>query len=180
MNTNLNHFENFQYFDFKTHWQTLKPIFESPQARAILDRDFEHYITMKRANYVKHAKSKGLSTTKHGWYFTKGKLPFEYDSCDWRCDCELPAWHEYVCHGACHWLVNTLLYAAMTAYPNKAWRIVTSLEHSTVWDGENTLFDLNYATIGVSVEECVSKTFLTGKTVMLDVSEYIVLGRNYY
>jgi hypothetical protein len=174
------HFQDVRYYDFKKHWtKTIKPIMESPQAKMILDRDFEHYINVKRANYVEYAMSKGLSTTEHGWYFTQGCLPADYDSCDWRHG-RLPAWNKYVCHGACHWIVNTLLYVAMTAYPNQTWRIVSSPQHSTVWDGENILFDLNYLTIGVSVEECVNIAFMNNETVILNVGEYLALGRNYY
>ena len=40
-------------------------------------------------------------------------------------------------------LVNFNLILAQLAEPKKEWRIVTSQLHSTVWDGELTLFDLN-------------------------------------
>ena len=39
--------------------------------------------------------------------------------------------------------INFNLTLAQLAEPKKEWRIVTSLIHSTVWDGEHTLFDLN-------------------------------------
>ena len=160
-------FSHFRYYSFSRHWsKTLKSIIESPQAREILDRDFECYIAVKRANYIKHAISKGA-------------LPSDFDSCDWRHG-RLPAWHHYVCHGACHWIANTLLYVAMTAHPNRAWRIVSSPEHSTVWDGDQTLFDINYLTLGVSIDECGAATFSHNDSVVLPVGEYLSLGHYHY
>jgi hypothetical protein len=56
---------------------------------------------------------------------------------------------KYVKHGACHWLVNFNLKLACLVEPDKQWRIVTSDSHSTVWDGEDTLFDINYFALKV-------------------------------
>ena len=44
---------------------------------------------------------------------------------------------------------------------NKKWRIVTSSGHSTALDGQLTVFDMNYLTLGISVEECVERAFLS-------------------
>jgi hypothetical protein len=56
----------------------------------------------------------------------------------------------YVKHAACHWLVNFALELAQHVEPNRAWRIITSQEHSTVWDGKDTLFDFNFLALGVT------------------------------
>jgi hypothetical protein len=56
---------------------------------------------------------------------------------------EYPEWRRYVCPGACHCLVNFSLCLAQLVEPDKEWRIITSSEHSTVWDGRDCLFDLN-------------------------------------
>jgi hypothetical protein len=42
----------------------------------------------------------------------------------------------------------------MLAVPAMHWRIVTSQEHSTVWDGRATLFDLQYSAFGVPPDKC--------------------------
>jgi hypothetical protein len=70
-------------------------------------------------------------------------------------------------------LVNTLLYVAMAAYPNRAWRIVTSSLHSTIWDGEQTLFDLNFVTLKVHVHKCIEIAFMQPDSVMLNVGQYL-------
>jgi hypothetical protein len=46
-------------------------------------------------------------------------------------------------HAACHWLVNFALRLAILAEPARPWQIVSSQAHSTVWDGQSTLFDCN-------------------------------------
>jgi hypothetical protein len=43
---------------------------------------------------------------------------------------------------------------AMLVEPERAWRIVTSSKHSTIWDGANTIFELNFQAFGIEVTEC--------------------------
>lgn len=74
------------------------------------------------------------------------------------------------------YIANTLLYVAMVAYPNKAWRIVTSSKHSTVWDGEQTLFDLNFMILKIPVHECIEDAFMQPDTFVLKVGEYMRLS----
>lgn len=38
--------------------------------------------------------------------------------------------------------------------PSRPWRIVTSADHSTVWDGEEALFDFNFLALGIDSDEC--------------------------
>ena len=40
------------------------------------------------------------------------------------------------------------------AEPERPWRIITSDDHSSVWDGKHTLFDLNFLALGISPQEC--------------------------
>ena len=42
---------------------------------------------------------------------------------------------------------------------NRMWRITSSSKHSTVWDGNETLFDLNFQAMGISPNECFSLAF---------------------
>jgi hypothetical protein len=37
--------------------------------------------------------------------------------------------------------------------PKKPWRIITSVKHSTVWDGDDTLFDFNFQAMGNPPDE---------------------------
>ncbi len=55
--------------------------------------------------------------------------------------------------GASHWLVNANLKLAELSEPKRAWRILASDKHSTVWDGELTLFDMNFSAFRVPPEE---------------------------
>jgi hypothetical protein len=60
----------------------------------------------------------------------------------------------YVKHFAGHWLVNFNLRLVTLAEPNRPWRIMTSDAHSTVWDGQLTVFDLTALALGVPPLEC--------------------------
>ena len=63
------------------------------------------------------------------------------------------AYWKYVCPRACHWVVNFNLFLASAVMPKRPWRIVSSAKHSTVWDGDSVLFDMNFLAVGVPVEE---------------------------
>ena len=47
----------------------------------------------------------------------------------------------------------------MLVMPDKPWRIITSPRHSTVWDGGELLFDLNWQAIGFEPNECFDDAF---------------------
>ena len=63
------------------------------------------------------------------------------------------AYMNYVLDGASHWLVNFTLRLAMLVEPDREWRIITSEDHSTVWDGRDTLFEFNFQAFGELPEE---------------------------
>jgi len=77
-----------------------------------------------------------------------------------------PAFWKYTKMGACHWLVNFNLELARLAEPDRKWRILTSPNHSTVWDGELLLFDLNFLAMGVSPKECFEMANKRGTELM--------------
>ena len=93
--------------------------------------------------------------------FRPGMKPAEVDSCDWRfLDGEgnlrrgrAPAFWDYAVHGGCHWVVNFNLRLAELVEPKRPWRIVTTQKHSTVFDGSETLFDINFLALGVDPDE---------------------------
>jgi hypothetical protein len=129
-----------RYYDLKRHWtRKIEPHLADPRLNAVLIRDFDKF-------------TRGL----WGDRFTGGQYPREFESCDWWIDHRgpEPCYWRYVKHSACHWLVNFNLRLAQLVEPGRPWRILTSDEHSTVWDGERTLFDFNFLALGVPPEEC--------------------------
>ena len=133
-----------KYYDVKKNWRHVKPHLEDKKLNDILVRDFNKY------TFGRWGKS-----------FTYGDLPFSFESCDWFVNHRgrRPAFWNYVKHGACHWLVNFNLRLAKLIEPKKLWRIITSARHSTVWDGENTLFDFNFQALGVEPNKCFELAF---------------------
>ena len=63
---------------------------------------------------------------------------------------------DYAVHSGCHWVVNFNLRLAELVEPKRPWRIVTTQKHSTVWDGAETLFDINFLALGVHPDEAGS------------------------
>jgi hypothetical protein len=130
----------FNYYDPVKNWRRIKPHIYDPKVRQQLHDDFSKYIEGRYGRFgVKY------DPEKREW-------PLDYESVDWWMDRgrgRPPAFHKFVKHGACHWLVNTGLMLAQRAVPQRTWRIVTSDFHSTVWDGEDTLFDFNYTALGM-------------------------------
>ena len=130
------------YYQFQRHWtKRIVPHLGNEELNKLLVKDFNKY-------------------TSGRWRkrFLPGMFPDEFESCDWRLDHRgrVPRYWRYVKHGACHWLVNFALRLAMLAEPQRKWRIITSDNHSAVWDGQETLFDLQFYSLGVPVEECMT------------------------
>lgn len=129
-----------RYYDLKRHWtKRIEPHLGDAKLNAILVRDFNKF-------------------TQGNWRtpFRHGQFPRDFESCDWwidHCGREPRFWC-YVKHSACHWLVNFNLRLAQLVEPGHPWRIVTSDNHSTVWDGNETLFEFNFLALGISPDEC--------------------------
>lgn len=131
---------HFHYYDLPRHWsRRIAPHLSNKKLNAILVRDFNKF-TSGRWNEP----------------FGAGQLPCQFESCGWYLDHRgrKPRYWRYVKHSACHWLVNFNLHLAMQAEPSRPWRILTSDEHSTVWDGDHTLFDFNFLAFGVDPDAC--------------------------
>lgn len=152
-----------KYYPFQKNWKKIKPHLQNKVVKEVLVRD------MNRFTFGQWDKK-----------FVAGMLPEEVESCDWRFNTgrkgRLPAYWSYVKHAACHWLVNFNLELAKLVEPNKQWRILTSPEHSTVWDGEETLFDMNFSALGVCPNEAFQLANLNelpvGKRTMVYYSEH--------
>jgi hypothetical protein len=119
-----------QFYDAIRNWRRIKPHLADVEFNGILIEDFNKY-TYGRWREPFPAEGR--------------PYPRSFESCDW--DWEHrgrePGYWRYVKHSACHWLVNSNLRLATLVLPDRQWRIVTSQRHSTVWDGDDTLFDFN-------------------------------------
>jgi hypothetical protein len=133
-----------KYYDLKKNWRRVKPRLADKKLNDILVRDFNKF-----------------TFGRWGKKFVHGDLPSDFETCDWDWEHRgrRPAFWEYVKHSACHWLVNFNLRLAMLVQPKKPWRIITSDRHSTVWDGDDTLFDFNFQAFGIDPDECFDLAF---------------------
>jgi hypothetical protein len=132
------------YYNLSRKWHKIKPHLDDPRVVDTLVRDF-HKFTFGR--WKQH--------------FTAGQYPREFETCLWDIDHRgrPPQWWKYVKHAASHWLVNFSLELAQLVEPTRKWRIITSDEYSTVWDGECTLFDFNFCAFGISPQECFESAY---------------------
>ena len=136
--------QQMKYYDLKKNWRKVRPHLVDKELNDILVRDFKRFT-------LGHWRRK----------FTYGRLPCEFDSVDWRSSHRgrHPAFWNYTCHGACHWLVNFNLRLAMLVMPDRSWRIISSDSHSTVWDGGDLLLDFNCQALGIEPNECFDHAF---------------------
>jgi hypothetical protein len=138
----------FRYYDLKKNWRKVKRHLSDPTLNDILVEDFNKF-TFGRWNKP----------------FRHGDYPAQFESCQWWPDSyddpkfRFCAYMRYVKHGACHWLVNFALRLAMLVEPNREWRIITSDDHSTVWDGHDTLFEFNWQAFGIPAAECFDAAY---------------------
>ena len=127
-----------KYYDLRKNWRKVKRHLENPRVADTLVRDFNKF------TYGKWRKR-----------FTAGQVPFEFENYD----CWLqhrgrhPQFWQYVQHEASHWLANFALELAQLVEPDRKWRIITD-KHSTVWDGEDTLFEFNFLALGIPPKQC--------------------------
>ncbi len=127
-----------KYYPFVKNWKKIKPLIESESVQKIMVADFNKF-------------TYGMWKKR----FVKGMRPRQFEGCDWGWDRKgrRPEYWEYVKHAACHWLVNYQLELARLVSPKRQWRIITSQDHSTVWDGQDTLFDMNFSALQVPADE---------------------------
>ena len=165
---------DFRYFDLGRYWNSgIRNIFESAAVQAQLFQDFNKFVKGKE-----HRLNSDRASSNHVTYsYNQTDKPIRWDSTDWRCSRigRPHSFDEYVCHGACHCIVNSLLLTARIAYPDKPWVIVNGTRHSTVWDQCLTFFDMNYFALKVSPEECAINTVLDQESIFLEEGELLQL-----
>lgn len=152
-----------QYYPIQKKWSKVKPIVELKVVQDILVRDFNKFTFGRWGKPFKH-----------------GMIPFGFESCDWHCERKgrRPEYWNYVKHAACHWLVNFNLKVAQLAEPKKEWQIITSQKHSTVWDGNNTLFDFNFSALQVDPQEAFDMAY-EGKLLEIGKQKTVYFAEHY-
>ena len=133
----------FCYYDLKKNWRKVKRHLNDPALNDILVEDFNKFTLGVWNEPFRHGQHPADFETYHWW-------PDKYDDPKFR-RC---AYMKYVTLGATHWLANFALRLAMLVEPAREWRIITSDEHSTVWDGRDTLFEFNFQALGIRPEKC--------------------------
>ncbi len=150
-------FANATYVDIQKHWRKLGPLFKSDEAKRIWKPCLVEFATQR-------GEDNGFPFVEHYPH----TLPTHYDSCDWRFSPDrprrgpMPAFWDYACHSACHWVADLCLFVAKSAYPKQPWRILNSnareSNHSTVWNGDlknPVLFDVNFSAIGITPRQAL-------------------------
>lgn len=138
---------NAQFVDVVRHWRKIKKIIDRPESRTFLLPDLLQYQARRQ-----------LDCWESQGYLFKDRLhpttllPKDFDHCDWRLGKKRFAYHRYVCHSACYWMVNFNLYLAQRYDPKQPWRILVNDSpdqedggHATVWGGnlkKPLLFDM--------------------------------------
>lgn len=157
------------FYPVQKRWRKVGAIYRSDQARAIWHPELEAFAYSR-------AEEDGYAYKPTPW--REGLTPSHWDSTDWRW-CRgrrgpQPAFWDYVVHAGCHWSCSLNLWVAMRAEPNRPWRIVTSSKHSVVWDGAETLWDLQYQALGVSATDAWDAALGQPDTQELPVGELML------
>jgi hypothetical protein len=129
-----------KYYDLLKKWRKVEPHLDNPRVVDTLVRDFDKY-----------------TSVRWGKRFTAGQYPSDREGTTFWMEGHRgrrPRFWKYVKYGACQWLVNFALELAQLVEPNRKWRIITSRKHSTVWDGEDTLFEFNFLAFNIPPQEC--------------------------
>ena len=137
---------NLKYFDVSRYWKILNPIYESNLIKEI-------------ALYEMNCHRENISKI-HNFAFKETEsfeYPKRFDSCDWRFSRKgrPPLFDNWICHAACHWIANINAAVVMEAFPVRAWRVINSDYHSTVWDGKSTIYDTNFYGLKIPIEDVI-------------------------
>lgn len=129
-----------KYYDLPRHWtKRVVPHLQDEELQNILFHEFGRFVRDEK-----------------GKEFKRGQVPQDFSSLYWTEGRKgrLPAYSAYACMMACHWLVDFNLRLASLVLPEREWRVLTSDEHSTVWDGDKMLFEFNFLLLGIAPQEC--------------------------
>jgi hypothetical protein len=136
--------ENIKYYKFPKNWGRIKKHLDDKELNYLLVEEFNKFTVGSQATEFNH-----------------GEFPASHETCMWEIyhiRKQAEYW-KYVKHAACHWLVNFTLRLANLTCPRKQWRIISSQKHSTVWDGDNTLFDINFQAMEIEPNKCFKSAY---------------------
>lgn len=169
--------QGIEYYDLVKNWEKVKPNLGDPELKKVLARNMNKFTYGRRREKFKY-----------------GNVPSEHDKgCEWQnwddydyvvqangdVLYDVPDFWEYVCWGACHWLVNFNLRLAQLVEPRRPWRILTSRRHSTVWDGDKLLFEFNFQALGIPPAECFELARRGGRELKIGTSDPTVLAEHW-
>ena len=89
-------------------------------------------------------------------------LPRHFDTTSWRYiqrgeTC--PKFWDFVCHGACHYMVELHLWVITQVKPEHDWRIIQSDLHATIWNGKDLIYDPRFEAMKISINECFNMAY---------------------
>jgi len=155
------------YFPIQQNWRRLGPIYRSEEATTIWYPEMLAY---------QATRMELLNVTYAFPEFSPSLRPSSFESCDWRWNrCKPgrhPAFWDYFCNAACHWTANLGLFVAMAANPERPWRIVQSNLHTTVWDGDSTLWDAQFLALNATPEDAWELAAEQSDSEIAEVGEY--------
>jgi hypothetical protein len=141
--------EDIRFYDIQANWRRLRDLFYSKYNLYDLYIRMESFEKLRKEEYGYEYKPRE---------FTLDLRPVFYDYYSWRSRRNkrgrMPAFWDFACQSACHW-VNAWAMECICSemYTEFRWRLVTSDKHTTIWDGDKTLFDINFLALGISPEE---------------------------
>lgn len=185
-----------RYVNIQKHWRKLGPLYKSQVARGIWLPNMLEFAAGRLLNFFRESGTFSLgflngmarNDEKVSWgRWENITCPQQFDPSDWR-HCEWhkthrgrsPKFFDYTCFSACHFLVDLHLFVITNAYPELPWRIITSDEHSTVWDGKNLILDGNFLAFGISADKAFEAALYGKNAEVLSISEFRgIFGRNF-
>jgi hypothetical protein len=130
--------DKMKHYGIQKNWKKLKPFFNTDDVQKQIVKEL---ISSQYSNCMDYGLDFKLKNTD----FQNWK-PCQFESSDWLYNLgrrgRRPDYFKFVKSMWCHWSVNVSMVALKEADPKTPWRIVVSDEHSTIWDGESTLFDI--------------------------------------
>jgi len=143
-----------EYYDLVKNWHKVK----HKNVKQAIEANFTPY----SVGYFGHP----MNGTIEGLHKEQLELQkkFFQDNYDSREGERKPYWL-FVKYGACHWVAPVALELAKLVEPNRAWRLLSGSNHTTVWDGDHTLFEFNYLCFDIPAQECFDAAVIDKKDI---------------
>nr|QBK92987.1 MAG: hypothetical protein LCPAC403_01210 [Pithovirus LCPAC403] len=154
------------YIDARKLWKKTKYLYQSEEATDIWLPSL-----CKKLNLNPHGGwdkmdieelQQNLINIRHDVEDVDGLLPRHFDSVDWRYferGSTHPRYWDYVCHGACHFMVELYYWIIIQVLPEHDWQIIHSNSHSTVWNGKDLIYDPAFQALHITAGECFNMAY---------------------